>query len=614
MLITLIIPRTTEGRLIIVESKRISQRTLIMTARSSIHPAQPRDTVRVTFPDGMILEGAVGTTIQAFLQAAEAQRSVPFSSLAAGGIFDGRLRELRYPIERDGNLEAVLLSDQDGRRIYRRSLVLLLTTAVDELFGVKVTVNYAVPGGGFYCATPDRAPFSAAELAQIDAHMRQIVDADEPIDKRVVPLDEAVALFSERGDADKVRLLEQRTRDQLTLYTLRGRSDYYFGYMMPSTGCLGIFRLTSAEHGFILQYPTADNGMTLPPLPQHGKIEVVFAQADAWLDRVGIEDVGRLNRLTREDNLQELILIAEAFHEQQIAQIAAEIDAHHYADDLRLVLIAGPSSSGKTTFSKRLAIQVLARGLRPFTLEMDNYFVDRERTPKDENGDYDFEALDAINLPLFNMHLAALIRGETVMLPRFDFITGKSGAGSAALLQPRQIIIIEGIHGLNPSLITHVDPQRVYRIYISALTQLNIDAHNRVPTTDVRLIRRIARDASARGYSAAETIARWESVRRGERRDIFSYQEYADAMFNSALVYELAALRPLVEPLLLQVEVGTREHIEANRLLSFLRWVQPMNARQLGMIPDTSLLREFIGGSILRDYHPGRHETRANRK
>jgi uridine kinase len=331
------------------------------------------------------------------------------------------------------------------------------------------------------------------------------------------------------------------------------------------------------------------------------KVGAVFAESEDWMRKLGVEDIGRLNRITRTERIPELILIAEALHERRISEIAAEIVRR---PDARLVMIAGPSSSGKTTFSKRLAIQLLAHGLRPFTLELDNYFIDRELTPKDAEGNYDFEALEVINRELFNENLFHLIAGKEVSLPRFDFLVGKSVAGRLARMSANQIIIIEGIHGLNPALVTRVPPEQIFRIYVSALTGLNLDNHNRVSTTDVRLLRRITRDAVQRGYNATETISRWASVRRGEKRNIFPYQENADMTFNSSLLYELAALRPLVEPLLLQVETGTPPHIEANRLLSFLRWVQPLTELQRGLIPDTSLLREFIGGSILDAYHP----------
>ena len=573
-----------------------------MTTSPFITVSEPRTQVRVTFLDGLVLEGAVGTPIAAFVERARTLRPERFSAPAMAAVYNAKLRELNYEVYQDGTLDPVLLNTSDGGRIYRRSLVLLLSTAINELWsGTTVNVSYAVPDGGFYCILPQRDPFSDEELAQLEAHMRKIVAENSPITKQIVPLEDAVALFEKRGDADKVRLLEQRTRSVLTLYTLRERSDYYYGYMVPATGFLSTFRLVQAENGFILQYPRSGSPTVLKDLQPQTQIGRVFQESEDWLRKLGVEDMGRLNRIVRNDHIQELILIAEALHERRIAEIAGEIDARK---DVRLVLIAGPSSSGKTTFSKRLAIQLLAHGLRPFTLELDNYFVDRELTPRDAEGNYDFEALETVNRTLFNEHLIGLIGGDEVALPRFDFLIGKSVAGRTARLHDNQIIIIEGIHGLNPQLVTRVPPEQIYRIYVSALTGLNVDYHNRVSTTDLRLLRRITRDAATRGYSATDTILRWPSVRRGEKRNIFPYQENANVMLNSSLAYELAALRPLVEPLLLQVETATPPHIEANRLLSFLRWVQPLTDAQLAMIPDTSLLREFIGGSILEAYHP----------
>jgi uridine kinase len=574
--------------------------------KSDIVVSHPRETVQVTFATGLVLEGAVGTTIEAFLQAAEKHLPNGYDSPMMAGILDGRLRELSLPVTRDSTLEPVLLSSSDGGRIYRRTLVMLLATAAEELWpDIQVNVAYSVPEGGFYCTLPHRDPFTPDELKQLEAQMRLIVDANEPITKRVVPLEEAAALFESRHEDDKVRLLEQRTRNVLTLYTLRGRSDYYYGYMLPSTGYLQTFRLIKADYGFILQYPQKEAPDKLRKIKTDSKIGEVFRQADEWLARMGVADIGQLNRVVRHDRVQELVLVAEALHEQRIAAIAHDIYQRHETKGARLVLIAGPSSSGKTTFSKRLAIQLLAHGLRPFTMELDNYFVDRDMTPLDENGVIDFDALGAVNVPLFNEHLIELIAERDVHLPRYDFIKGKSVEGRLVKLASNQIIIIEGIHGLNPSLVPNIPPETIFRIYVSALTQLNVDLHNRVPTTDTRLLRRIVRDAAYRGYSATDTLDRWPSVRRGEKRGIFPYQENADVMFNSALVYELAALRPLAEPLLLQVEPGTPSHIEANRLLSFLRWVQPLTPVQQALIPDTSLLREFIGASILQDYHPG---------
>lgn len=571
----------------------------------TITRAQPRDDIRVTFPDGLVLGGAKGTTIEAFLNAAREIAPERFDSLPMAAIIDHKLRELTYPLTRDSNLEPVLLSSSDGGRIYRRTLVMLLAVAIDELWpGTKVSVSYAVPDGGFYCKLLNRPPLTQDEMVTLYQHMRQIVEANDPITKRIASREEASRLFQARGDNDKVRLLEQRSRDELTLYKLRNREDYYYGYMLPATGYLQLFRLIAVENGFILQYPRKENPQTLGSISAYNKLTQVFEEADHWLQRMGVEDMGRLNRIVREGRAHELILVAEALHEQRIARIASDICEKHETQNLRIILVAGPSSSGKTTFSKRLAIQILAHGLRPFTLEMDNYFVDREKTPRDETGEYDFESLHALNLQLFNEHLLQLIAGHEVQIPRFDFPSGRSRPGNIARLEKGQIIIIEGIHGLNPALVPNIPRQVIYRVYVSALTQLNIDWHNRIPTTDVRLLRRIVRDAQQRGYQAIDTVRRWQSVRNGERRNIFPYQENADVMFNSALVYELAALKPLVEPLLLQIRYGTPEYIEANRLLSFLNWVHPLSESQQRHIPDTSLLREFIGGSSLHDYHP----------
>ncbi|GAB4508614.1 MAG: nucleoside kinase [Anaerolineae bacterium] len=567
----------------------------------AIVESQPRERIRATLIDGRVLEGPVGTTTGEFLRAAQ-----EYAAPLMGAICDGELRELSYPLERDATVHPVLLSNSDGGRIYRRSLVLLLATAADELWpGCKISVRYAVPDGGFYCKRMDAAPFTAAELEALENHMREIVQEDDPITKRIATAEEASALFANRQDFDKVRLLEQRHRPDLTLYTLRGRDDYYFGYMVPSTRYLQYFRLIEVEDGFILQYPRKETPTDLKALSPYDKLTKVFHQADNWLHRLEVPDIGTLNRVVQDDDqVHELVLIAEALHEQNIANIAEDI-CERQREGVRLILIAGPSSSGKTTFAKRLAIQMLTHGLRPFTLELDNYFVDRAKTPRDTDGNLDFEALEAVQLPLFNRQLLQLIAGEEVQLPRFNFLTGESEPGRIVQLLENQVIIVEGIHGLNPRLVPDIPPEKVYRVYVSALTQLNIDIHNRVPTTDVRLLRRIVRDAEHRGYSAIQTLQRWSSVRRGEKSNIFPFQENADSMFNSALVYELAALRPLAEPLLLQVPPRTPEHIEAKRLLAFLRWVRPMQDHHLDYVPDTSLLREFVGSSSLQEYHPG---------
>jgi uridine kinase len=372
-------------------------------------------------------------------------------------------------------------------------------------------------------------------------------------------------------------------------------SDNFHGYMVPSAGYLPYFALTHYSPGFILRFPPRST-TELQPVVDYPKLITVFREYGHTLRVLGIENVGSLNRAIEGGRINEVMLVAEALHEQGIAEIASQIADRR--GQVQLVLMAGPSSSGKTTFAKRLAVQLLAHGLRPVAIGLDDYFVDRELTPRDEHGNYDFEALEALELELFNRQLLQLMAGEEVTLPRFNFVTGKREAGMTLRLGQDQLLLIEGIHGLNPNLVPSIPPERIYRIYLSALTQLNMDRHNRVPTTDTRLIRRIVRDARTRGYSAADTITRWQSVRRGEREFIFPYQENADVMFNSALVYELSVLKPFIEPLLLQIEPGKPGHVEAKRLLTFLQWFAPAPAE---LIPDNSILREFVGGSILEN-------------
>jgi uridine kinase len=575
----------------------------MVTNRSLIHHAEPRATVQVIFPDGTILEGPVNTTLETFVQAFESAQETT-CALAVAAIVDGSLRELTMPVTRDVAVEPVRTNTGDGGRIYRRSLAFLLTVAIAELFpGVQVVVDYALPSGAYFCNLRNREPFTEDELDTIRTRMREIVAASHPIERDQIPLDEAVALFDACGDDDKVRLLGFRTKDYLTIYRLRNEIDYFYGYMVPNTGYLTLFNLFLEEDGFILQYPRRESPNIIRDYVKSPQLDEVFRRTEEWLTLLGVEDIGNLNQAIRDGEARKLVLVNEALHEQHIAQIAYQLVQRH-KEGLRLVLIAGPSSSGKTTFSKRLAIQLMAHGLQPYTLEMDRYFVDREQTPLDETtGEFDFESLGAVNVLLFNEHLADLIAGHSVRLAHFDFLSGKSTLDDEPVqLSPEHILIVEGIHGLNPYLVSALPTEGLFRVYVSALTQLNIDRHNRVPTTDVRLIRRVVRDATFRGYAALDTLSRWESVRRGEKRNIFPYQENADVMFNSALVYELAVLRPLAEPLLRQLEPSQPHYIEARRLLSILGWLQKMDA---AFVPDNSLLREFIGGSILRDYVPG---------
>jgi uridine kinase len=562
--------------------------------RSAIHSAQPRDTAQVWFDDGRVLEGPIGTPLEDFIRSAGSDPQAP----TVAALINSELRELTYRVEGDIEVTPITMAHSDGFRIYRRSLAFLLVMAVHELFPeATVYVDHSLTFGGYFCQVQGREPFTVEELAQIEGLMREIVQADEPILKTRVPLNEAIALFKARGDEDKVRLLNRRRKDYLTLYRLRGFRDYFHGYMVPSTGYLQVFALQAYPPGLILRFPRKTPSMQLQPFVDYPKLVTVFSEYGQWMDLMGIRDVGFLNEVIAGERVREVVLVSEALHEQRVAHIAEEIATRQ--GQIRLVLIAGPSSSGKTTFSKRLSIQLLAKGLRPFALELDNYFVDREKTPRNEQGQYDFESLQALDLALFNDDLLRLLDGQQVTLPHYNFKTGLREVGRTVRLQPDHIIIVEGIHGMNPDLVPDIPTEVAYRLYVSALTQLNIDKHNRVPTTDTRLIRRIVRDASYRGYSAKQTIERWDSVRQGEKRWIFPFQEHADAMFNSALVYELAVLKPFAEPLLLQVEPGTRAYVETKRLLAFLEWFEPLAP---DLVPDNSILREFVGGSILRDF------------
>lgn len=553
------------------------------------------DTVDIFLPDGRVLRGPRGAPVGNFLRTLPEADDPPI----VGAVVNGELRELTYPVKMEANVRPVTMSDPDGALIYRRSLVFLLETAFEERFPEAILyVDHSVSSGGYYCQVENRPPLTEDELQALEEDMRQLVAQDLPFVRQEVPLAEAIAYFKEAGKEDKVRLLANRQKNYLTLYQLKGFRDYHHGYMTPSTGYLRWFKLTKTGEGFTLRYPRRHAPKQILPMPEYPKLLNTFRRYGDWLNRLGIADVGALNEAIRAQRADEIILVSEALHEQHVSEIAGQIAA--CADQVRLVLIAGPSSSGKTTFSKRLAVQLLARGIAPFPLAMDDFFVDRERTPLGEDGKPDFEALTALNLERLESDLRRLIAGESVRLPHYNFLTGKSEeAEQETQLRSGEVILMEGIHGLNPDLLPHLPPQNTFRIYISALTQLNLDRHNRISTTDTRLIRRIVRDARERGYSAAQTIRQWESVRRGEKRYIFPYQENADVMFNSALVYELAALRPLAEPLLRQVQVNTPEYIEAKRLLALLEWFLPLDSER---IPDNSILREFIGGSILRNF------------
>ncbi len=561
---------------------------------SSFTFVDPRATVEVHLPDKRVICGPRGASAGDFLHLLVNESTAPI----VGVVVNGELRELTFPVNIDSNLNPVTMAQADGMLIYRRSLTFLLDAAFEELFPEAIlTIDHSVSSGGYYCEVKNHAPLNPGELDDLEDHMRALVDADLPFTKREVPLPEAVAYFEAKGYDDKVRLLAHRSKDYLTLYRLVDHQDYHHGYMVPSTRYLRWFSLIPTNGGFTLRFPRRHKPMQLLPLPEYPKLLVTFRQYGQWLERLGIGNVGTLNDAILGSRIHEIILVSEALHEQHVSQLARGITRR--LPQVRIILISGPSSSGKTTLSKRLTIQLLSQGISPFPLEMDNFFFDRDKTALGEDGKPDFEALQALDTAALNRDLQRLIAGEEIQLPHYNFFTGKSEPGDVVKLDPGQVIILEGIHGLNPDLLPDIPVEQTFRIYASALTQLNLDRHNRISTTDTRLVRRIVRDARERGYSARDTIQRWESVRRGEKRYIFPFQENADVMFNSALAYELSALKPLAEPLLRQVPFGVPEYVEAKRLLALLEWFRPVSTE---FIPDNSILREFIGSSVLKEF------------
>jgi uridine kinase len=552
----------------------------------------PRSSVEIHLTDGRVLSGPRGAKVGEFLETLE------YDSQVVAAIVNGDLRELTYPIDLESRVTPVSMSDPDGARIYRRSLTFLLEMAFNDLFPDAVLfVDHSVASGGYYCQVTGRAPLFESEIEMLKGHMQELVQSDLPFERMEVPIKEAIEYFHSRGYEDKVRLLSYRKKNYLTLYRLGERMDYHHGYMVPSTGYLKWFDLVYTEGGFTLRYPRRHKPDELLPMPEYPKLLGTFLQYGDWLAKLGIENVGALNNAIQGGHSDQVVLVSEAFHENNLARIANQVV--NQLTRSRIILIAGPSSAGKTTTSRRLTVQLLALGVSPFPLELDNYFLDRDKTPPGEDGKPDFESIDALDLPLLADHLQRLIKGEEVQLPRYNFKTGLREDGELIRLKDGQPIILEGIHGMDPRLIPANLTGEAFRIYVSALTQLNLDRHNRVSTTDTRLIRRIVRDARERGYTAAQTIGRWESVRRGEKRHIFPFQENANVMFNSALAYELAALKPFAEPLLRQVPHGTPEYIEAKRLLAFLEWFLPLD---ISLVPGTSIMREFLGGSILKNF------------
>lgn len=508
---------------------------------------------------------------------------------------DGKLQELRKKLKRDCTLAFETTRGAIGHETYKRSMKLLLVKSVYDVAARedirKVRVHFSI-GKGYYCTIEGNISLDQEFLDRVESRMRELADQDVPIGKRTISTDDAVALFRKHGMYDKEKLFEYRRVSRVNIYNMNEFEDYFYGYMVPSAGYLKYFKLYLYDEGFVLQMPDRNTPGRLPEFKPRNKLFQVQKESVKWSDMQGIETVGALNDKVTKGDVQELVLVQEALQEKKIAEIASQIAERR--NEIKFVLIAGPSSSGKTTFSHRLSIQLRANGLVPHPLAVDNYFVEREDNPKDENGNYDFECLEAVDVELFNSQMKQLLEGKEVAIPRFNFVNGhKEYDGTTMKLGANDVLVIEGIHCLNPKLTRQLADENKFKIYISALTQLNIDEHNRIPSTDGRFLRRIVRDARTRGSSAQRTIGMWESVRRGEEKNIFPYQEEADVMFNSALVYELAVLKPYVERLLFAIDKSCPEYLEAKRLLKFLDYFVGIGSEN---IPMNSLLREFVGG------------------
>ena len=511
-------------------------------------------------------------------------------------VMDGnRLRELHRRAKKDSVLKFITMRDAAGYNAYRRSLCLMMLKAIHNVLGdsrdYRVVIHFVV-SDGLYCTMTGGPELTPEFLGQVKEYMERLARQAVPIEKRAIPTTEALELFHSHGMYDKEKLFRYRRVSRTNVYSMAGFEDYYYGYMVKDTSYLRWFDLKPYQDGFVLCLPTRTSPDQIPAFAPEEKLFQVQKASLDWGDSLDIRMVADLNDRVVEGSVKELILTQEAYHEKQIAQIAETIASH---PEKKFVMIAGPSSSGKTTFSRRLSTQLSVYGLKPHPIAVDDYFVNRERTPLDENGNYNFECLEAIDAEKFNDDMNRLLSGERVELPTFNFKIGKREyKGKYKQLGPNDILVIEGIHGLNDKLSYSLPRESKFKIYISALTQLNVDEHNRIPTTDGRLLRRIVRDARTRGTSAKNTIAMWPSVRRGEEDHIFPHQESADVMFNSALIYELAVLKIYAEPLLFGVGRDTPEYMEAKRLLKFLDYFVPIPADQ---IPNNSLVREFIGGS-----------------
>ena len=511
-----------------------------------------------------------------------------------GALVNNKVKELSFVFVKTKKVEFIDYSHPDGMRLYVRSLFFVLYAAVREVFpDVKLKMMHGI-SRGYYCelAGLDR-PITNSDIFDIKSEMYQWVKKDMPFKKIGLPTSEAVEICRNQNLIFKARLFEQQGDLFSYLYFMDGIANYFYGNLVPSTGYLEVFDLVPYYEGLLLRIPDPAKFSEVQPYTKLDKLFGVFQEHKDWAEILNVSNLANLNESTLNGQSGDIIKISEALHEKKVAEIANVINERK--DKLKVVLIAGPSASGKTTFSKRLMVQLAVNGLKPVMISLDDYFVDRDKTPKDRFGEYDFEAIEAIDIEFFNQQLLQLLNGETIELPRFNFTLGQRlPSGKLLQLKPGSIVIVEGIHGMNPDLIPHIKAENTFKIFLSALTQISIDDQNHISTTDNRLIRRMIRDSKYRNYTAQDTIRRWTSVRAGEDKNIFPYQENADVMFNSAMVYELAVLKKYAEPLLKAVPESMDEFSETNRLLKFLSYFKTIDDLE---IPPTSLIREFLGGS-----------------
>ena len=537
-----------------------------------------------------IYEVKEGTTISDLAK----QVQLPQEPIILLAYMDGKLRELFTPMTKDCHVRFVTLKEQAGYMAYKRTATLMFLKACEDLLGTgattKIALDYSI-GNSIFCDFLEDRVIDEAFARSIQKRMEELAKANLPITKRSLDTDQAAKYFDRIGFKGKKELFQFRRESKMNIYSLDGYDNYFYGYMAPSTGYISAFLVSAYQHGVVLQIPKRKQTEEIVPFTPQPKLFHVMQRSREWTKTMGVDTVGALNDVITHGNINHLILLQEGLQEKLLADIADEI----VSKNKRIILIAGPSSSGKTTFSHRLSIQLQIAGLTPHPVSMDDYFLDRELSPRDENGNYNFETIASLDVDLLTKHINQLLDGEEIDVPSYNFITGKREYhGHKLKIGEKDVLVMEGIHGLNGTLTNEIPEDAKYRIYVSALNQINLDEHNRIPSSDGRLLRRIVRDAMTRGNDARETISRWDSVRKGEEDNIFPYQEEADVMFNSAQIYEIAVLKQYAEPLLFAVPRDCPEYQEAKRLLKFLEYFLNIPSEA---IPKTSLLREFIGGS-----------------